>query len=108
MQTTQLSYQELTKAPNLIYHAVMDYMSRLAAHNTGQEATAEELKTTIVREMNLVLSDAPALRKPLTVTIPKAHPTTPERRYVNLVWDNGEKVVVLATITCVEKGGKVQ
>jgi hypothetical protein len=103
---TQLSYQELTKAPNLIYHAVMDYMKTLAQYHPKESAM--DIKKAIEYEMSVVLSDAPALRKQLSVTVPKAHPTTPERRYVNLVWDNGEKVVVLAHIACVEKGGDAQ
>lgn len=113
-ETTQLSYQELTKAPNLLYMAMMEYMKELVTkHRQGlfHEITAkpEGLKTALEAEINDLLSTAPELRKALTVSAPKAHPTTPRRRYVNLIWDTKERTVILCQITYVmPEGGEYE
>lgn len=104
----RISYEALGKAPNMLYHAVMEYMKTLVEYNQQREtATPEQLKKAIEREIALVIDQAPDLRKQLSVSTPKPHPTTPERQYVNLIWTTQEKVVLLAQITCVlEEGGE--
>lgn len=98
----RISYEALGKAPNLLYYAVMDYMKTLAEYNQDRETkTPEQLKKAIEREIALVIDQAPDLRKQLSVSVPKPHPTTPQRQYVNLIWTMQEKVVLLAQITCI-------
>lgn len=108
----QLSYQELTKAPNMLYMAIMEHMKDLVAkHNQGlfHEITSkpEALKTALEANIAEVMSTAPALQKALLVSAPKPHPTTPRRRYVSLIWDNKERTVLLCQITYVlPEGGE--
>lgn len=111
-EMTQLSYQELTKAPNLLYMAVMEHMKDLVTkHNQGlfHEITAkpESLKVALEANITEIMTAAPALRKALIVSAPKPHPTTPRRRYVGLVWDTKERTVLLCQITFVlPEGGE--
>lgn len=106
--TTQLSYRELTKAPNLLYMAIMEYMKDLVAkHKMGVflELTENptDLSKAIQININELMSGAPHLKKALLVLTP----WSPQGRLVNLIWNSSEGAVLLCQITYTfQKGGE--
>lgn len=104
MSKIKLTYEQQTKAPNLLYHSVMTLMQEVSSVSASG-LTVENLAKCIAQEADIVMIDAPALRKQLKITTPEAHPRTPNRRYINLIWDNEDRVIQLAQITCVEEKG---
>ena len=98
------TYQALSKAPNLIFPAIMESMADICNAPAGVFETVEQVQDQVKATVRLLLSDSD-LKKQLSVTAPQAHPTTPNRRFVNLIWDNNERITVLAQIMCVSQEG---
>lgn len=113
-ETAQLSYQELTKAPNLLYMAVMEYMKHLVkTHNEGENRAItqkpDQLKSWIEITIAELLRMVPEMQNELKVSALPAHPATPRRRYVGLVWDSKDRTVLLCQITYVmQEGGEYE
>ncbi|WP_028665920.1 hypothetical protein [Runella zeae] len=101
------TYEALSKAPNLIFHAIMESMAHICNAPAGGFETVEQIQDEVKATVRILLSEND-LKKQLSVTAPQAHPTTPNRRFVNLIWDNKERITVLAQIMCVsQEGGEV-
>lgn len=109
MPKMQLSYEPLGKTPNLIFEGAMAGMQEAVSYfNQGLLPTVntpDGLKSVLDSGISVLCQDNTELRKTIKVTAPKPHPTTPNRRFINLIWDNHERVVVLAQITCVTQEG---